>query len=595
MTIATQDPADAHRFRLDPRVAKAFAHFAGGFWTGPSQARAWGLTLGLAAALTVSLGVTVGLNRWHRWFFDALERKDAETAAMAVLALAGIIASMAAVGVAIVITRETLQVRWREWIVRQLVGQWLARHHYYHLAVTHTEPPNPEYRIADDTRWATEPLVDLAIGLFSAVLGAAAFISILWTVGGSLPVRIGGTEVVIPAYMVIAALAYGGIASGLMVWVGRPLVPAVGRKNAAEGEFRFGLMRLRDNGESVALIGGSQHERRALDRIYDGVVTRWLEIVRQHGRITWITNASGPLIPIIPLLFAAPKYFSGDLTLGQVVQLGAAFVQVQLAISWVVDNFNRIAEWYASARRVMDLIEASDALDERMVGLAAGGIRTTDSGDGRVRLDDIAVRDVAGRVLIADAGLAVAPGEKVQVVGGSSTGKTVLVRVLAGLWPWGRGRVERPRGARVMVVPQIPYLPMGSLSDVLMADEAPAGDTQGRAAHALRAVGLDHLVGQLGVLENWHQILGNGDRQRLAVARVLLHRPDVVVVDDGLSALDAATQAGLIATIGRELPKAALLVFAQTARSGRTFDREFSLDASAAGAVLRPQEAVSAV
>src|SRR5688572_4719567 len=356
--MTDQPSGESTSLRLDPAVARAFARFSGGFWKGDTARTAWGLTLGLAAFLLLSLAATVALNHWNRWFFDALERKDAETAALAVLVFAGIIVAMAAVGVGIALTRETLQVRWRAWIVDRLLGTWLAHDRYYHLGITHTEPANPEYRIADDTRWATEPLVDLAIGLFSALAGAAAFISILWSVGGSLEVKAGGAAITIPAYMVLLALAYGGLMSGLMLYVCRPLVSCFARKNEAEGIFRFALMRLRENAESVALLRGAESEKQTFKAAYDTVVTRWLAIVRQHGRLTWITNSSGPMIPVVPLLFAAPKYFSGELTLGEVTQLAGAFIQVQMAISWLVDNYNRIAECYASARRVMVLVEA---------------------------------------------------------------------------------------------------------------------------------------------------------------------------------------------------------------------------------------------
>ncbi len=316
------------------------------------------LTLGLAGFLILSTGATVAMNHWNRWFFDSLEARDVEAVTSSIFVFALIIAAMAAIGVGIVLTRETLQVRWRAWLVEQLVGRWLGNQRFYHLNVTGKEPPNPEYRISDDTRWATEPLVDLGIGLVLAVVGAAAFISILWTVGGSITFDLGTWgPITIPAYMVWVALAYGIIASGLMLWVGAPLVGYVGRKNEAEGYFRFGMMRIRDNAESVALMNGARYEQAILGRFYETVVARWMAIVWQHGHLTWITNSSGPMIPVIPLLFAAPKYLAGDLTLGQVTQLAAAFVQVQIAISWVVDNYNRVAEWYASARRVMDIVD----------------------------------------------------------------------------------------------------------------------------------------------------------------------------------------------------------------------------------------------
>ena len=350
-----QGGQDAPGFHLEPRVAKAFLHLSGGFWHGPTARRAWLLTIGLAASLVASTYITVQMNHWNRWFFDALEKKDIATVKSAILVFFGIIAVMSAIGVAIVITRETLQVRWREWLVKQLLGTWLGEQRFYHMNVTGTEPPNPEYRISDDTRWATEILVDLGIGLVSAVIGGLAFIAILWSVGGSF--AIGGF--VVPGYMVWLALAYGIIASSLMAYVGKPLVGRVGAKNEAEGYFRFAMMRLRENAESVAVLGGGSREKQSLVGLYESVVAHWLRIVKSHGHVTWITNASGPMIPIIPLLFAAPKYLAGDLTLGQVTQLAAAFVQVQIAISWVVDNYNRIAEWYASARRVMDIVDAA--------------------------------------------------------------------------------------------------------------------------------------------------------------------------------------------------------------------------------------------
>src|SRR4029077_1861674 len=400
MTAAHFQAPDAPGFRLDPRVIGAFARFGGGYWRGENAIRAWTLTIGLAVALLLSTAATVALNQWNRWFFDALERRDVESVTQAAFVFALIIAAMAAIGVLIVLARETLQVRWRAWIVEHLVDRWLGERRFYHLNVSGREPPNPEYRISDDTRWATEPLVDLGIGLVLAIAGATAFISILWTVGGSIVVALGpwGT-LTVPAYMVWVAVAYGTLASGLMLWVGAPLVGYVGRKNEAEGYFRFAMMRIRDNAESVALMTGGRYQQAILGRFYDPVVARWLAIVWQHGHLTWITNACGPMKPIVPLLFLAPKYLSGELTLGQVTQLAAAFVEVQIAISWVVDNYSRVAEWYASAKRVMDIVDACDLVDAEATADAVA--RPTDRTRGsNVRLSDFEIADGAGRPLL---------------------------------------------------------------------------------------------------------------------------------------------------------------------------------------------------
>jgi putative ATP-binding cassette transporter len=554
-------------YKLDPRAAGHFLRFAGGFWRGATAPRAWALTLGLGLFLSLSTAVTVGLNRWQRWFFDSLERKDAETAAWSVVVFLCIIAAMAAIGVGIVLTREALQVRWRAWIVERLVGVWVGKNRFYQLAATHTEPDNPEYRISDDTRWATEPLVDLVIGIFSAVIGATAFIVILWSVGGSYTLRLGEFELLIPAYMVLLALIYGACASGLMLWIGRALVDCVARKNAAEGEFRFALMRVRENAESVALTGGGPSEERALKLHYGSVVDRWLEIVRQHGRITWVTNSSGPMIPVVPLLFAAPKYFAGEFSLGEVVQLAAAFVQVQLAISWIVDNYSRLSEWFASARRVMDIVDASDALDGRIASLGAGRITVADSTDGQLRVHDLDVTDATGRTLIETGSLTVAAGDRVHIYGSTSAGKSSLVRALAGLWPWGRGRIEIPAGARMMVVPQRPYLPIGTLRNALLYPGDRVESDEAEIERALADAGLAHLADRLDRTERWDQVLGNGERQRLCVARVLIQRPDIVLLDDSLAALDEDAQAVLEARILERLMRTTLISLSQRPRT----------------------------
>src|SRR5215471_12725959 len=239
MTALPFEIPEPPAFRLDARVVARFARFAGAFWRGATRRRAWLLTLGLIACLLLSTGATVALNQWNRWFFDSLAARDVAALGNAVVVFALIILAMAAVGVGIVLTRETLQVRWRAFLVERLFERWLSDQRFYHLNVSGKEPPNPEYRISDDTRWATEPLVDLGIGLVLAVVGAAAFISILWTVGGSYTLELGTLgPVTIPAYMVLVALTYGLLASGLMLWVGAPLVGYVGRKNEAEGYFR---------------------------------------------------------------------------------------------------------------------------------------------------------------------------------------------------------------------------------------------------------------------------------------------------------------------------------------------------------------------
>ncbi|HRE22222.1 MAG TPA: ATP-binding cassette domain-containing protein [Rhabdaerophilum sp.] len=581
-------------YRLDGRIARRFLRFSGGFWRGESARSAWLLTLGLALFLVLSTSVTLGLNRWQKWFFDALERKDVEAAGWSVLVFVAIIAAMAAIGVGIVLTREFLQVRWRAWLVERLVVLWTGRNRFYHLGANHTQLDNPEYRISDDTRWATEPMVDLVIGLFSAVIGAAAFVTILWTVGGSYRVTFAGTPVVIPAYMVLLALVYGAFASGLILWIGRMLVSAVARKNAAEGEFRFAMMRVRENAESVALAGGAASEERALKSLYGIVAERWFDIVRQHGRITWVTNASGPMIPIVPLLFAAPKYFAGELTLGEVVQLGGAFVQVQLAISWIVDNYSRLSEWFASARRVLDIVEACDGLDLSLGNPAGETIAVERSEGPDLRLEGLFVTGEDGRSIVAATGVILRPGEHVHIHGGTGAGKTSLVRVLAGLRSAGRGRIVVPDHARLMVLPQKPYLPTGTLRNALLYPLEAPDMPEGPLVEALSEVGLAHLAPRLDNVERWDQVLGAGERQRLCLGRVFLHRPDIIVLDDALSALSEEAQIEMEARIMIRFREAILISLSQRVMTARAGIVRFEIDQQGGASRLRPLEQVMA-
>lgn len=345
------------------KVMIAFARLSGGFWRGETRIRAWGWTLGLASAIILGVFANVTVNRWNGWFFDALESRDAHAATIAIAVFPVLVVFAAGFGVAILISRETLQVHWRRWLTTRLIDLWIANRRFYRLSQTRFEPANPEYRIADDVRWATEPVVDFAIGLLSAVITIITFIGILWQIGGAINLEISGIALRIPAYLVLAAIVYAIIVSGLMLYFGQPLPGKVVARNEAEAKLRFGLMRLRDRGAEIARTGSEAHERVALMGVYDTLALRWLAMIRRRGRLTWLTNGNGALVPVVPLLLAAPKYLSGEMSLGGVVQVAAAFVAVQIAFNWVVENFMRIAEWLASARRVIDLVEAIDRLE----------------------------------------------------------------------------------------------------------------------------------------------------------------------------------------------------------------------------------------
>lgn len=580
-TLAPDDPRDRN---YDRRVARAFARLVSGWWRGPTARRAWFLSGALAALVIANIGLNVAVNQWNRIFFDALERRDGATLGWAVAAFAGLVVVIAGIGVLIVITRETLQVRWREWLVHRLIGLWLGRQRYYRLNLAQIEPANPEYRIADESRLSTEPVVDFAIDLLNAALSFAAFIGILWTVGGAISFQVFGSWVTIPAYMTLAALVYGATMSALTVYVGRPLVPGVAAKNEAEARFRFELTRLRENAESIALIRGEPDERGILGRSYDRLVGRWLAVVRLHGRLTWITNASGALIPVVPLLLATPKYLSGELTLGAVTQLAAAFFQVQVAFAWLVDRYKFIAMWYASARRVMALVEASDELDRSLD--AAGGIARLERADPRLALERLTVADRAGRVLIRDASMVVEPGEKLLILGQSGAGKSTLMRAIAGLWPWGSGRILVPRDTAIAFVPPRPYLPLGTLRQAILYPALELDIPDDEIAAILDECGLGHWSDRLDAVERWDQILSSGERQRLAFARLFLQKPAIAILDEATSALDEAGQAMLMRLVRSELPTTTVISVGQRPEAEAFHDRCLRLVHGEAGARL---------
>ncbi len=539
-------------------VPRKFWRMARGFWSGQSKRTAWALTIGVLACVIGNLLVQVGANRWNKYFFNALEKKDGH----ALLTGVGIIIGLAVVGALVAVLlihfRLRLQVRWRQWLAGSLTRRWLENRRFYQLNVIEGDRSNPEYRIADDTRMATEPLVEFAIGLVSAVLIALTFIGILWAVGGSLDVTLMGRDIHIPGYMVWAVILYSGIASASTVLISRPLVRRVEQKNAAEGRLRYELTRVRESAETIALIGGDEDERSRLDQTLGEVIARWIRVINQQARLTWVINGNAILAPAVPLLLGAPKYLSGQMSLGDVMQIATAFFQVQVALNWVVENAIRIAEWMASAQRVVELDGSMDQLDLDVAGDEAT-IELGEAPDERLHLQDLSVRLRNGRAMIEDADLTIERGAKILVKGDSGSGKSTLIRAMAGLWPWGSGRVLRPKGSSISFMPQRPYVPLGTLRTALLYPEADRDVSDEALVAALRRTGLFHLADRLDHEDQWGRILSGGEQQRLAFARLILAPPDIVIMDEATAALDEASQASMLDLFLHELSGSTLV------------------------------------
>ena len=553
-TIVSLDPARGISDQLRRRLLLLrFWQSAAGFWGAAGGRGSWLLTGAILLLILLNLAVSYGMNIWNRAIFDALEQRDATTVFFLSMVYFPLLAASVCLVVAQVYARMTTQRRWRGWLTHHLLDRWLINGRYYQLHLVHGDHKNPEYRIADDIRLATDSPVDFAAGVTTAVLSAATFIAVLWTIGGSLSFSLAGIEITIPGFLVVAAVAYAVLASGSMVFIGHRFVTVSENKNQSEAEFRYVLTRLSENGESIAVLGGEDEERDAVDNSLTTVLRRWRDICFQTMRTTIVSQTSSYIAPVLPIILCAPKFLDGTMSLGEVMQAASAFTIVQAAFNWLVDNYPRLADWTASASRVSSLMVSLDNLERAESGDGVGRIERGDAAGAALRLIDLSVTLDDGTEVVKDAEVVIAPGERVLVAGASGTGKSTLVRAIAGLWPWGKGSIQVESGAKMLLMPQRAYVPAGSLRRAATYPEPADSKEIDEVAKVLKQVGLGHLVDRLDEEAPWDQTLSGGEKQRLAFARILLHRPDIIVLDEATSALDPDSQDKLMELLTKEL------------------------------------------
>jgi putative ATP-binding cassette transporter len=551
-TIVDLDPHDEASNRLRRRLLlRRFWQSATGFWH--SGRLAWVLSGVILLTILLNLAAAYGMNVWNRAIFDALEKREGATVLVLSLVYFPLLAASVGLTVLGVYAKMTTQRRWRAWLTHHLLDRWLKNGRYYQLKLLTGDHKNPEYRLADDLRIATESPVDFVSGVTTAVLSALTFIAVLWTIGGSLSFKLAGADITIPGFLVVAAVVYAVVASGSMVFIGRRFVTVSENKNQAEAEYRYVLTRLSENGESIAVLGGEEEERNAVDTALASVLVRWREICLQWMRTTVVSQTSSYIAPILPVLLCAPKFLDGSMSLGQVMQAASAFTIVQGAFNWLVDNYPRLADWTASARRVSSLMVSLDALERAESGEGPERIERGNTAGAAMRLADLSVTLDDGTAVVKDAEVVITPGERVLVAGESGTGKSTLVRAISGLWPWGRGSVEIADGARLLLLPQRAYVPVGSLRKASTYPEPEDSKDDAEITRVLKLVGLEHLVERLDDEGPWDQTLSGGEKQRLAFARIFLHRPDIVVLDEATSALDPGSQDKLMELLTNEL------------------------------------------
>ena len=539
-------------------LLRRFWKSAAGFWGKREERWSWALSGALLLIILLNVATSYGMNLWSRGIFDALEKREPETVLFLSMLYFPLLVASVFLSVMQVYARMTTQRRWRAWLNDHLIDSWLRNGRYYQLNLVGGDHKNPEYRIADDVRVATEAPVDFVTGMTTAVLSAATFIVVLWTIGGALTVSLGGQVVTIPGFLVIAAVVYAVVASGSMVVIGRRFITVSENKNQSEAEYRYVLTRLRENGESIALIQGEEEERAGVDRSLKTVLRAWRDICIQTMRTTIVSQTSSYLAPILPIILCAPKFLDGSMSLGEVMQAASAFTIVQAAFNWLVDNYPRLSDWTASARRVASLEVSLDALEAAETG-GVGRINRSKGEGAALRLRNLSVMLDDGKAVVNDAEVAIMPGEKVLVAGESGTGKSTLVRAIAGLWPWGEGDIEVQREANLFLLPQRPYVPIGTLRRAANYPEPAESRSVEEIAKAFEKVGLGHLAERLEEEGPWDQTLSGGEKQRLAFARIFLHRPDIIVLDEATSALDPRSQDRLMALLSKELEKSTVV------------------------------------
>ena len=479
---------------------------------------------------------------------------------------------------------QWLQIRWRRWMTGRLLDQWLSDRAYYRISLLASgdahgkRTDNPDQRIADDLRdFIGDPIIGsrgilaLGVDLLANIVELFSFLAILWTLSGSVSIF----GITIPGYMVWVALIYSAGGTVLTHLVGRPLALLSFQKQRVEADFRFGLMRLRENTESVALYGGEAEEKGNLRNRFSAIVENWWKLMRRFVFLNALTSGYAQVAGIFPLVVAAPRYFFGKMPLGFVTQVADAFGQVQGAMSWLVNNYADLATWRATVERLATFQRAIEA------ARAAAGTGITAEGQlgDTYALHDATIALPSGEVLLGHSDLVFEPGRSVVISGRSGSGKSTLFRALAGIWPFGSGHVQRPRG-RALFLPQRPYVPLGSLRHALTYPDDEHSHDEATVQAALDDCGLAHLAPRLGDEDDWTQRLSGGELQRVAIARALLARPDWLFLDEATANLDPESEAEIYAMLKQRLPGTTIVSIAHRPALAGVHDRQLRFERS---------------
>ncbi len=568
-----------------PSFLRRFLTLAMPYWRSDEKWKARGLTLTLVLLTVAQVVTPILMNLWSENLFDALEQHLMRRFLFLVAVFVVIILANLAVTTTHLAVKRRLQLGWRRWLTRHVLDDWMTTGRHYQVTHMPGDHDNPDGRIAEDIRIATESAINLAHSLFYCLLLLVSFTKILWSLSGPGQVTIAGIDIYIPGHLVWVALVYAAIGTSVAMWLGHPLVRAVNNRQTHEANFRFGLVHAREKSEAIALIRGEKDERRRFSDLFVEVAVAWRRQTSALLHITMFTSTWSVLSTAFPILVAAPRYISGSISLGVLMQTAQAFQQMEGALSWPIDNLGLGAEWKASVERVLGLHDALTRLEEEVADAEEHRI-TIATGDRPVlAFQDLSVHDPDNKVVISDFSADIALGERV-LISGDPGAAVKLFKVVAQLWPWGHGRVELPNDATIFFMPQRPYLPIGTLRGAISYPAGPDAFSNDELAAALKSVGLDHLVERLEDTQAWEKVVTAGDQQRLGYSRLLLHRPNWIFIQEATNALDPEGEEDMMRLVQAEFPQATILTVGYHASLEAYHQRKLVLVRAPDGLVL---------
>jgi vitamin B12/bleomycin/antimicrobial peptide transport system ATP-binding/permease protein len=540
----------------DPINWKAVWQLIMPYWRSEEKWKARGLLFVIVALALGMVYLDVQFNAWNRDFYNALENKNYVIFKEQLWRFSYLAFAFITVAIYKIYLTQSLEMRWRLWMTRRYMDEWLTNQMYYRIEHSNTAD-NPDQRIAEDLKSLTSGSLELSLGLLSSVVSLASFVGILWAISGPVSFMLTNQQITIPGYMVWFAIAYAAIGSGVMWMVGRPLVSQNYNQQRYEADFRFGLIRIREYAEAIALYRGEKQEQAHLTNNLEQIRANWWTIMHTTKRLNIASTFYSQFAIIFPMLVGAPRYFAGTITLGSLMQISSAFGHVQDALSWFINAFTSLAEWKASINRLAGFHAAVNAVHEQETA-----VKVERNNVGAILIDQLSLHLPNGQVLLQALTADLQVGQRILVAGPSGCGKSTLFRAMAGIWPYGAGSIEIPNELKLLFLPQKSYLPIGTLR---AAVSYPAADNSYKdlaIQHYLELCQLKHLIPLLAETDNWSQRLSPGEQQRLAFVRVLLTRPDVLFLDEATSALDADTEEILYSLVLQELPQAAVISIA---------------------------------